>query len=198
MARRKRKPRKTTITLPGGDAIASKPQGRDRRHVNQPAPRDEAHLPAMEVRKRQAGLRGMDALREAMQPWYGCEAGRAMASVTDPQERPALWDAIQRARRVQAAYDKVLGAPSRHPVCLRLLTPTDRLTTDADAPPIDLRDEDTRYRQAIAGWARLQGALGWCDKRDASVFVRSVIDDAECLDAEALVRAARVVAEHQP
>lgn len=196
MARKRRKPRKNTITLPGGEAALNPPRGRDRRHVNQPTPRDEAHLPAVETRKRQIDLRGMDALREAMQPWYGCEAGRAMASVTEPQDRPRLWSAIQHARRVQAAYDRALGAPSRHATCLRLLAPPDRLSTDADAPPPDLRDEDTRYRHAVRAWMQLQGALMSCANADASVFRRTVLDDERCADSAALVRVARVVADH--
>lgn len=137
-----------------------------------------------------------DQLRDMRAPWRGCEAGRSMASVvTDEKARAVLWGAIQHMRRVQANYDRSIGAPNRHAQCLRLLLPLDEMTADASTPPIDLRTDEDKRRQAVSAWMAMQGWLGYTGKDAASICKATVIDDDRCADAASLVVALHCVAD---
>lgn len=165
-------------------------QGRFARTVEDPM------QTALTARCRQSGIPGNDeGKREARAPWWGCEAGKAMASITPASERPALWDAIQHMRKVQAAYDAAIGAPRRHATCLRLLAPQEAFETDASAPPLDTRTDAERLRHATTALMAVEGWLGYVEGRAASVCKRVVIDDERCSDADALCRALLCVSE---
>ena len=189
--REKKKPAK--ITLAGGMIVTARPTGRDRRHTNQMA--ESAGLEPLRVRCRQAGLAATpEAIREMRAPWHGCEAGRAMAAeVRDDRERGALWDAIQHVRRTVAAYDRSVGAPARHPVCLRLLLPLEALEADASSPPTDDRTEEERSRQAVSAWMAVKGWLGHVPTATASDAWACIVDDAPARPG--LVDALRCVAD---
>jgi hypothetical protein len=165
------------ITLAGGESIAQRPTGRDRRHTNQP---ETSGLQALIARCRHAGVEPTaDRIREMRAPWNGCNAGRAMAAeVLEERERGALWDAIQHVRRTVAAYDRAVGAPARHPVCLRLLLPLEALTADAATPPADDRTEAERERQAVSAWTAVKGWLGHAPTPVASAAWACIVDDA--------------------
>lgn len=174
----------------------------------------EADRPAMIARARQMGIdlakpadvatragreAARDTLREQLRdlraPWIGCNAGRAMASIVKADtDRQDMWTAIQHMRRVQAAYDRSIGAPNRHAQCLRLLAPVDAMEADATSPPLDTRSDEERARQAVAAWMQVQG---WLDhaKDAAGMCKRVVIDDETCRDASAMVRALHCVVD---
>ena len=174
----------------------------------------EADRPAMAARARQSGVdlakpencatrddraaareRLGKQMRELRAPWNGCNAGRAMASIVKADtSRQDLWTAIQHMRRVQAAYDRSIGAPNRHAQCLRLLAPVDAMEADATSPPLDTRSDEDRARQAVAAWRQVQG---WLDhaKDAAGMCKRVVIDDDTCRDASAMVRALHCVVD---
>lgn len=135
-------------------------------------------------------------LRDMRAVWLGCEAGRALAStVKDEGTRASLWNAIQHMRRTVLSYDRALGAPNRHATCLRIMLPTETMQADASTPPIDVRTEDEKYRQAISGWTAMHGWLGYVEGRAASIALRTVIEDQPCKDAGAMVRALHCVAD---
>lgn len=169
---------------------------------------------ALEARARKAGIdlanpkgktdkasrteameRRAEQLRDLRAPWHGCNAGRAMASaVTGDRDKSELWTAICHIRKVQAAYDRAIGAPTRHAQCLRLLLPLEAMEADASSPPVDLRSDEEKQRQAVSAWMKVQG---WLDhaKADAGECKRVVIDDERCRDPDALVRALQCVVD---
>lgn len=130
-----------------------------------------------------------DGLRDARAPWYGCNAGKAMASATAAHnDRLRLWDAITHMRRVTAAYDAAIGAPRRHAVCMNLLTPPEPMEATAESPPPDTRTDADKSRQAVSAYMRLQGALDH-EKASGSVAKAVVIDDHECKSPALLIAA---------
>lgn len=157
----------------------------------------EADIPVIAARCRQMGKDTDEAsIRAAKAEWMGCNAGKAMISVvTGEAERKELWAAIHHMRRVQIAYDRALGAPSRHAQCLRIMLPTEQMQADAASPPADLRTEDDKHRQAVSSWMQLQGWLGYADKQAAGICKRVVIDDERCPNAAAMVTALHCVAD---
>lgn len=139
------------------------------------------------ARKRDAQLRDLRA------PWHGCNAGRAMADSVPEKDRQRLWGAICHIRKVWTDFDRAIGAPRRHAVCLRLMAPSDPLEADAATPAADLRTDEEKNRQArramktLQGWLRQAGtAAGMC--------VAVVVDDEECRSPAQLVSALKVVA----
>lgn len=146
------------------------------------------------VRKAAADARAAQ-LREMRAPWYGCNAGRAMAaSVTGEGGRADMWAAICHIRATQAAYDHACGAPSRHAKCLSLLAPTDAVTADAASPPLDLRSDGDKARQAVSAWMQMQDWLS-CAGPAAGECRRTVVDDETCRDRDGLIRALRCVVD---
>lgn len=192
-AARRRAVRGRAITLPGGATVDARPSGRDRWQTNQREPADAAALEARARHQRKEVTR--ETLRDMRAPWWGCEAGKAMASAVDEDERPDLWDAIQHIRRVVAAYDAALGAPRRHAKCLRLLVPPDALAADSASPAADTRTDAERLRHAVSAWMALHVWLCWVDKPAAGVCMATVVDDAPCRDPAGLVRALRCVSD---
>lgn len=161
-----------------------------------PVERDPARA-ALEARCRQLGLAPTRAnVRDVRAPWWGCKAGAAMATaVQDDAGRAELWDAICHMRRVQVAFDRAIGAPSRHATCLRLLLPVERMEADADAPPADDRPEADRYRAAVSALMAVEGWLGWTDGASAGQAKRAVLDDDAVTDCAGMLSALRCVAD---
>lgn len=169
------------------------PNGRARREA-------EDRDPSIETLKTRCLHMGQmptpENLRDARAPWNGCNAGRAMAGQTsDSFQRATLWDAIQTMRHIVTAYDRAIGAPSRHAVCLRLMAPSEAMEADAASPAPDERDDETKQAHAVRDLMRLEGWLGWCDGAAASIAKAVVLDDAPCRDPAALVRALWSVAD---
>ncbi|MDO5644019.1 MAG: hypothetical protein Q4G26_16715, partial [Paracoccus sp. (in: a-proteobacteria)] len=128
-------------------------------------------------------------IRDMRAPWYGCNAGRAMAAqVSADFERADLWSAICHIRATQIAYDRAIGAPNRHAQCLRLLAPVDALHADATSPPLDMRTDDERKRQAVTAW-RIVERWMMASGVAAGECRRVVIDDQRCRDPRKVVRA---------
>lgn len=156
--------------------------------------------PAAETLKARCRQMGKDATKKNIwdmrAPWWGCNAGRAMATaVADDAERAELWDAICYMRRAVTSYDAVIGAPHRHAVCLRLLVPVPALEADAQTPPLDERTPQERQVDAVATYMRVEGWLGWADRVASSEAKRAVWDDAPVGHAGHLVAALRCVAD---
>lgn len=189
----KRRAKKRTISLHGSEDVPMRPTGRDRRHTNQ---QQDASAATLKTRCRQIGQpHTEDGIREARAPWYGCNAGRAMAAAVCADDRAGLWDAICHMRKTVARYDAAIGAPRRHAVCLRLLAPLDVMEATADSPASDDRPEAERHASAVSGWMAMHGWLGWVDKPAASQALAVVVDDARVTDADGLVLALRCVSD---
>lgn len=189
----KRRAKKRTISLHGSESVPMRATGRDRRHTNQ---QEDASMSTLKTRCRQIGQAPTeDGIREARAPWYGCNAGRAMAAAVSAADRADLWDAICHMRKTVARYDAAIGAPRRHAVCLRLLAPLDAMEATADSPAPDDRSEVERRNAAVNGWMAMQGWLGWVDKPAASQALRVVVDDERVTDADGLVLALRCVSD---
>lgn len=141
-------------------------------------------------------------LRSAM---AGDDLGRAILKadvVRGPDGKPepiynpgALWDAVSHIRRTVAAYDRACGAPSRHPKCLSILTPPDRLEATAESPPFDDRPQEERDRTAVSAYMALQGWLAHCDARARSACLRAVVDDSGAHDLPGIVLALQCVVD---
>lgn len=134
-------------------------------------------------------------LREVRAPWWGCNAGIAMARAVDTSERADLFDAIQHIRRTYAAYGASIGAPSRYAKCLALLLPVDEMTADASSPAPDMRSDEEKARAAQRAWMELQGWLGHADAAARSAVIVCAVNDEECPDRLGMVMALRCVLE---
>ncbi|RHZ96474.1 hypothetical protein D1114_07125 [Cereibacter sphaeroides] len=182
-----------------GDPFALAPV--ERREPNGRARREaEDRDPSIETLKTRCLHMGQmptpENLRDARAPWNGCNAGRAMASVVrDASERAALWDAICAMRRIVTAYDRAIGAPSRHAVCLRLLAPTDAMEADAASPPVDERTDIEKQDDATRDLMRLERWLGYTTGPAAAEAKRVVWDDNPCRAPHALAAALLCVAD---
>lgn len=192
-AERKRRKRSRVAGDPFALAEVPKrqPNGRRRQIERDPA------IETLKARCRQMGIEVTKAaLRDMRAPWWGCNAGRAMAGiVTADAERAELWDAICHMRRTVTAYDAAIGAPNRHAVCLRLLAPAEAMEADAATPEPDERTPREKQDDACAAIMRLEGWIGMADRLAISEAKRVVWDDAQVSDAEGLVAALRCVAD---
>lgn len=175
IAQRRRRKR-AKITLPGGEQIDQKPTGRDRTHTNQA---EDARKTALQARTRVFGAPAtQDAKKASGDPLWGCSVGRMLLAEPDTH-RADLWNAAQHARKTQLAYDRAIGAPSRHAQCLRILLPLAAMEADASSPAPDFRTEEDRNRQAVSAQMRLEGWIGHTDNRAVSAFKQSVINDPD-------------------
>jgi hypothetical protein len=170
----KRARKRNRISLPHGE-VAITPQRQGRRTDIVPDARKET----LSTRAKQCGQPDTPEGRDAVSgPQYGCAVGRAIMQ-GDKAERVDLWEAVKHMRRVWIAYDRAIGAPSRHAKCLAILAPTDAMTADAASPAPDLRTEDDIYRQAIGAYMRLRGWLGYVEGAAQSTVIRAVVDEPD-------------------
>lgn len=172
------------------------PQPKARPMMGRP-PQPDLQVDTLRARARILGMgSGEEVMRDMKSPWWGCAAGCAMArAIGDHQERLDLWDAIQHMRRVQMAYDRAMGSPSRHAQVLRMLTPPDTMEADASSPALDDRTDEERQRHAVSALMALEGWLGYTDKAARSECLRVVLDDALCVDPVGLLSALRCVSD---
>lgn len=192
--RRHRRKRARTITLAGGQAVDAPIVQGTRTDLK---PKEDPMQTVLAARRRFMGDRADKVdLRSAM---AGDDLGRAILRaevVRSPNGRPdptynpgALWDAVTHIRRTFAAYDRACGAPSRHPKCLSILTPPDRMEATAESPARDDRTEEERNRSAVSAYMAVQGWLGHCDGAAKSACLRAVVDDAGVSDVPGIILA---------
>ena len=174
-AERKRRKKAASISLPGGETVPQRIDGPGR-------PRnmaEDARKTALQARCRVfAGNDGPKDEGASGDPLWGCSVGRLI--LTEPEhQRPDLWNAAQHARKTQLAYDRAIGAPSRHAQCLRILSPVSAFEADAASPAPDFRTAEERERQAVSAWMQVQGWIGHTDSRAVSAFKQAVINDPD-------------------
>ena len=185
--RRNKKAAQVSHGLPALAPITRKqPNGRTRRAIKQRDPMAET-LRARASRWGLSSTRGLDA------PWWGCEAGGAMAQATpDHRERERLWQAICTIRRVIATFDSAIGAPNRHAQSLRILLPSEEFSLDGSAPK-DTRTDQEREDAAVKAYQWLGEILGRSGMEAETL--RVVVDDQAPRDIPALLRGLEFVAE---
>jgi hypothetical protein len=188
-----RKRRKKTITLPGGGEVKMRIGKGHRTDL------DDNGTTALSHRARMLGKPDTPEGRKAVSgPEYGCAVGRAiMASQDTPEQKADLWQAVKHIRTVWVAYDRAIGAPSRHAKCLSILAPAPAMSADAASPALDIRSQDDRDRQAVASYMTLCGWLGHVDGIAQSSVIGAVVDepDHDGYDFAAIKRALLCVAD---
>ena len=185
-AAQRRTARAATITLAGGETAPQRPaQGQRER-------KEPADMVAIHARIRQTGMTAEQARNEMA----GCAVGRRLMLDHIP-DRADLWQAVKHMRRVIVAYDRAIAAPSRHAQCLRSMLPSDRMEASASSPAPDMRDTETRDRQAVAAWTALKGWLSHADYAARVACTRAVVDepDEPISDWTGVVLALRCVSE---
>ena len=125
-------------------------------------------------------------------PMAGCNAGRALMSNTDGAN---LFAAVTHFRRVIVAHDRAIDAPSRHPVCVGLLSPPEPFEVTAASAPLDLRTDEEKVRHADAALMLVEKWLGYTDKASASEAKRVCIEDSAIKDLDGLLRALRCICD---
>ena len=132
--------------------------------------------------------------REMRDPWWGCEAGGAMALATPRlDERKAYWDAICYMRRAAVAFDAVIGAPNRHAQVLRLLVPSEAMEANAETPEADERTDEERQDDAVRAMHWVEELTGRAGADAAGEASRAVLDDQRPRDVGAMLSALRQI-----
>lgn len=192
--KRRRRARNRQITLAGGETVQAK-AGQGRR-TDEAGMGQDAMETVIEARARMLAPLGQAAKILAKSDMAGCAVGRALLlDNLAGCERADLWGAVKHMRRVWLAYDRALGAPNRHPQCLRILAPVDRLEATASDPAPDDRPEAERYRSAINAWMAVQGWLGFADGTARSACIAAVVDDTDPTDWAGIKLALACVAD---
>lgn len=181
-----RKKGKATITLPGAPPVEP------RRTQGMRPPPEDATRTAIDARLRILGRKDTPDNRiAAKSPRAGCGAGRAIMAgdVWDERlqahrpltedESAKLWAAVCHIRRTYVIFDRALGGPPRYAQCLRILLPVEALETSADAPAVDDRTADEKYRAAISAKMALETWLGYTSKTARAVCLRHVVDEVD-------------------
>lgn len=155
-------------------------------------PRDP-HVEMLKARCRRWGIPSSrkDEMRD---PWWGCEAGGAMAKATTRlDERKALWDAICWMRRTVIAFDRAIGAPNRHAQCLRLMLPNEAMEATGDDPAPDDRTDEEKEDDAVRGYQWLGELSARAGQAAQSEAYRVVLDDQRARDVAALLSVLRQI-----
>lgn len=172
IAEKRRRKRRAKITLPGGAEIPQ-PAAQGRRTDLEARSAPET---AITARLRIVGMSDTPENRKAARdPLLGCAVGRRIKSDAPATRQADLWQAVQHMRRVWTAYDRAIGAPNRHAQCLRILAPSETMTTEGFI--FDDREPAERDRAAISAWMTLQGWLDHVDRPARSAAIAAVVDD---------------------
>lgn len=173
-----RRRNRKTIQLAGGVSRRVRPGQGARTDI---AP-DDAQSVALTARLVHMGLPDTPENR-ALVRWQaaGCAVGQRLIadSAIKPGTRTLLWEAATHMRRVWLAYDRVIGAPSRHATCLRIMTGAETLAADASSPPLDMRSDEDKHRQAVAAYMRVHGWLMAGPRAEQSATIVAVIDEPD-------------------
>lgn len=187
--RRRRRNRNRIITMAGGETAKMRDRAGQGRSRDAEDARSATETAAKARLRVHGYLGGQNDERALLDPLMGCAVGRALIK----NQRRDLWSAVQHMRRVWAAYDAAIGAPSRHAQCLRILAATGALTSDRAR--VDDRTADERDTAAVTSWMRLQGWLDHVSRHDRSVTIAAVVDDHPVTSWPGLARALECVAD---
>jgi hypothetical protein len=167
--------KKGKISLPGGD-VAIEPKGQGARQ-----PQEDARLPMLKARARQRNIAPTkENLARMAAQRMGCEAGKAIDAAPMPEPAKAeLFAAVQHIRKVWLAYDRAIGAPSRHAKVARILAPSDKMEATASSPALDMRDDATKQRQAVSAMMQVETWLGYSDAQSVQAVKLYCLDEPD-------------------
>jgi hypothetical protein len=111
----------------------------------------------IEARCARAGVEYSDEMARAMKnPWWGCNAGRAIAREADVTE---LWGVISEIRKRRVRFLRSIDAPPDHARAPSLPIPADETVPFGDPPRHDFRSPEESAAAAEAAW---QDVLSAC------------------------------------
>lgn len=190
-ARRKRgnEARWNKAKAPAGCGLAEVPRREGNGRESRAGLARDPHVETLKARCRRWGVPARD-WRDMRDPWWGCEAGGAMAKATPRRDdRLKLWDAICHMRRVVTAFDRVMGAPNRHAQSLRLMLPIEEMHADATTPPMDERTDAEKEDDAVRALQWLEEWMGRAGVAAKAEAERVVLDDQRPADVAAMLSA---------
>jgi hypothetical protein len=141
------------ITLAGGETVDQKPDGRDRRHTNQP--KENPMQTVINARIRRTGIMNPE---EVMQPICGDDIGLCIRDMATGDDRALLvntWGAISAAHR---NYRMLIIGKTGTPQGASIPMIPEPLETDQSLR-VDLRDFKTRVEDARGAWEAWEGKL---------------------------------------
>lgn len=143
------------------------------------------------------------ALDTARAPWFGCPAGRAIATVprlkiavADAPDVPTLWDAVQRIRAVYARYLHAIGAPDPNPHGMDLELMPEEFGSDGVEVDggWDDRTEEERVKDATRAMMHMEGVLGSAGEGVLAEVKAVVLRDQQVRRIDRLIAGLVVVA----
>lgn len=186
--KRRKRTRNMQITLAGGQVAQMRERAGKGKRTDMAE--QDATATVIEARTRQLAALGCAAPILARTDMAGCAVGiRLLLDGLAADHRAELWSAIKHMRRVWVSYDRAIGAPNRHPQCLRVLTPAETMTASASDPAYDDRSEEERYRAAINAYMAVHGWLGYTDGSARSACIAAVVDDKPITNWDGIKRA---------
>lgn len=144
------------------------------------------------------------ALREIAAPWFGCPAGRAIASAPALKsdlagmDVPTLWDACQRVRAVYARYLAAIAAPSPYAAGMNLELMPEEFGSDGVEVDggWDARTEDERVKDATRAMMHLDQVLGMAGEGVLAEVKAVVLRDEAVRHLDRLIVGLAAVARH--
>lgn len=137
---------KRSITLAGGQTVAQRPTGRDRRHTNQREP--DARQTVAQARARRAGV----AQDEAIDPLFGDDLCICIAAmIPNRTDRANLEQTYRHISASKRNFDQRIIGANPHPQSSSLPMLPEPMQTD-DSATVDLRDADERDAAARRSW----------------------------------------------
>lgn len=184
---------------PPKEGVVREPSGRVSRKGTQYAPpperRDAIVAVALSARCKAMGWPDSAEARElAKMPHIGCEAGRAIHDLRDP-ERAEMWGAIRRMRAVYARYAAILGLPAPFPASAALTAMPEPVGSDGvevDHAEYDPRPIEDRARSAVSAMMRIEGVIMTAGV--AAAVKAAVLRDEPVKDRASLVRGLLAIA----
>jgi hypothetical protein len=121
---------------------------------------------------RQAIIRA--ATTYVLQPWMGCEAGRAIKNEPDVV---ALWGVVTAIRQRRHAYLVAIDGPPDDAKCMRMPVKSD--PGPEEHRPTDLRTPEEKAHAAIAAWDDMLAIFGRLGPHVLKGIMGTVIRDDE-------------------
>lgn len=140
-------------------AATPKRQPNGQRRERADAPQDQRKT-ALQARARHFGNPDTKKGRDALSGQHnGCQMGMVIEAKAGRNEVGPLWRVFSDWCAAEDGYRKRYVGQSEHPKGAAIQMVPDRMETDA-SHSVDLRDADTKDRDAVNRWMRWQGYLG--------------------------------------
>lgn len=157
----KRRAKRAARAMEGFDLQATPKRGKDKCFVERTRQQaDDPQRTALQARVRHFGGEDTQKGRTALSDDYaGSQIGLVMKSKCSDAECTRLWRTFKAWCAAEDQYRRRYIGQSEHPKGAAIAMVPDRMETDS-GHTVDLRDSETRDRDAINGWMKWQGHLG--------------------------------------